>query len=94
MPRAVLLDALGMGKGSSCKRFLQQLPGTSAAATPRVLPGSCWCCRYVTAVRQHTGESGEWSLYWTAHRQPVPCRLVPVLAAWADLDVRESAADI
>jgi site-specific recombinase XerD len=45
-------------------------------------------------VCQHTGESREWSLYWTARGQPVPCRLVPVLAAWADLDERESAADI
>jgi hypothetical protein len=37
---------------------------------------------------------GQWSLYWTARRQPVPCRLVPVLAGWADLDGRETAADI
>jgi hypothetical protein len=36
----------------------------------------------------------EWSLYWTARANPVPCRLVPVLAAWADLDERESAVDI
>jgi hypothetical protein len=26
--------------------------------------------------------------------RPVPCRLVPVLAGWADLDEREAAADI
>src|ERR1700733_3242154 len=58
------------------------------------LPGCCWCCRQVAAVRQHTGEGREWSLYWTARGQPVPCRWVPVLAAWADLDERESTADI
>jgi site-specific recombinase XerD len=36
----------------------------------------------------------QWSLYWTARGRPVPCRLVPLLAGWADLDERESAADI
>ncbi|HET9898983.1 MAG TPA: site-specific integrase [Streptosporangiaceae bacterium] len=42
-----------------------------------------------------TGEAdGEWQLYWTARDQPVPCRLVPVLSGWADLDQREDAADI
>jgi len=33
-------------------------------------------------------------LYWTARDQPVPCRRVPLLAGWADLDERERAADI
>ena len=36
----------------------------------------------------------QWSLYWTARDQPVPCQLVPVLAGWADLDQREADADI
>jgi site-specific recombinase XerD len=36
----------------------------------------------------------QWSLYWTARGRPVACRLVPLLAGWADLDERESAADI
>jgi Phage integrase, N-terminal SAM-like domain len=44
-------------------------------------------------VGQHLGE-GQWSLYWTARGQTVPCRLVPTLAAWADLDQREADADI
>jgi Phage integrase, N-terminal SAM-like domain len=37
---------------------------------------------------------GEWSLYWTSRGRPVPGRLAPVLAGWADLDEREEAADI
>ena len=45
-------------------------------------------------MRNHAGEDREWSLYWTARGQPVPCRLVPVLAGWAGLDERESALDI
>lgn len=40
------------------------------------------------------GAAGEWSLYWIARGLPVPCRLVPVLARWADLDQREAAADV
>jgi Phage integrase, N-terminal SAM-like domain len=44
-------------------------------------------------VRQQTGE-GQWSLYWTARGRPVPSRLVPALAGWADLDQRETGADI
>jgi hypothetical protein len=36
----------------------------------------------------------QWSLYWTARGRPVPCRLVLLLAGWADLDECESAADI
>jgi len=44
-------------------------------------------------VRLDAGE-GQWSLYWTMRGQPVPCRLVPVLVGWADLDRRETAADI
>ncbi len=40
------------------------------------------------------GESREWSLYWTARGRPVPHRLVPALAGWADLDGREAAAGI
>jgi hypothetical protein len=36
----------------------------------------------------------EWSLYWTGRGQQVPCRLVPLLSGWADLDQREEAADI
>ena len=36
----------------------------------------------------------EWSLYWTGCGQQVPCRLVPLLSGWADLDQREEAADI
>jgi len=43
-------------------------------------------------VRLDAGE-GQWSLYWTMRGQPVPCRLVPVLVGWADLDRRETAAD-
>jgi hypothetical protein len=45
-------------------------------------------------MRQRVGESREWSLYWTARGQPVPCSLVAVLAEWADLDEREIAMDI
>jgi len=37
---------------------------------------------------------GEWRLYWTARDRPVPCRLVPALSGWADLDRREEAAEI
>ena len=37
---------------------------------------------------------GQWSLYWAARGQPVPCRLVPVLAGWANLDQRETDAGI
>ena len=37
---------------------------------------------------------GQWSLYWTAHSQPVPCWLVPVLAGLGGLDERERAAGI
>jgi hypothetical protein len=37
---------------------------------------------------------GQWSLYWTARGRPMPCRLVPALAGWADLDEGETAADI
>jgi len=44
-------------------------------------------------VRQQVGE-GQWSLYWTARGRPVPSRLVPALAGWADLDQRESGAGI
>lgn len=40
------------------------------------------------------GASAEWSLYWTSRGRPVPARLAPVLAGWADLDQREDAADI
>ena len=40
------------------------------------------------------GEAAEWSLYWTSRGRPVPARLAPVLAGWADLDQREDAADI
>jgi hypothetical protein len=44
-------------------------------------------------VGQRVGGS-QWSLYWTARDQPVPCQLVPVLAGWADLNQREVDADI
>lgn len=40
------------------------------------------------------GAAAEWSLYWTSRGRPVPARLAPVLAGWADLDEREDAADI
>jgi len=40
------------------------------------------------------GDERQWSLYWAARARPVPCRLVPALAGWADVDQRESAADI
>ena len=39
-------------------------------------------------------EEGEWQLYWTARHRPVPCRLVPLLSGWADLDQREDVTDI
>jgi hypothetical protein len=39
-------------------------------------------------------DHGQWRLYWTARGRPVPCRLVPVLAGWAGLNERESAAGI
>ena len=39
-------------------------------------------------------EDGEWQLYWTARHRPVPCRLVPLLSGWADLDQREDVTDI
>jgi hypothetical protein len=58
-----------------------------------VLPGCRSRCRYLAAVGLGEGE-GQWSLYWTAGGQPLPCRLVPALAAWGDLDEREIAADI
>lgn len=45
-------------------------------------------------MNSDAGEAGEWSLYWTSRGQPVPCRLVPVLSGWIDLDRREAAADI
>jgi hypothetical protein len=45
-------------------------------------------------VSSDAGAAGEWSLYWTARGLPVPRRLVPVLARWADLDQREAAADV
>jgi len=35
-------------------------------------------------------EDGEWSLYWTSRGRPVPTRLAPVLAGWADLDPRRT----
>jgi Phage integrase, N-terminal SAM-like domain len=44
--------------------------------------------------KSDAGAAGEWQLYWTARGQPVPCRLVPLLSGWADLDERENAADI
>jgi len=39
-------------------------------------------------------EEGQWALYWTARGRAVPCRLVPVLTEWADLDRRETGAGI
>jgi hypothetical protein len=44
--------------------------------------------------KSDAGAAGEWQLSWTARGQPVPCRLVPLLSGWADLDQRENAADI
>jgi len=53
------------------------------------LPGKPLAVPLVAAVRLDAGE-GQWSLYWTMRGQPVPCRLVPVLVGWADLDRRET----
>jgi site-specific recombinase XerD len=45
-------------------------------------------------VISDAGVAAEWSLYWTSRGRPVPTRLTPVLAGWADLDRREDATDI
>ena len=45
-------------------------------------------------VISYAGTAGEWSLYWTSRGRTPPCRLVPVLSGWADLDQREAAVGI
>jgi hypothetical protein len=83
-----------------------QVPGTAGKALGRTCPVGVAIASYPAYLQGEslpdagklpgaTGEAdGEWQLYWTARGRPVPCRLMPVLSGWADLDQREDAADI
>lgn len=83
-----------------------QVPGTAGKALGRTCPigaatASYPACLYGESLSDAGKlpgvageEDGEWRLYWTARDRPAPCRLVPVLSGWADLDQREDAVDI
>jgi len=58
------------------------------------LPAAWGRGRYVAAVQPQRGDGGQWSLYWSARGQEVPCRLVLLLGRWAGLDEREAGAGI
>jgi hypothetical protein len=51
------------------------------------------CCKATLLRCASIRGDSQWSLYWTARDQPVPCQLVPMLAGWANVDQRETNVD-